>query len=713
MGSASPVPQPEKVSKVLKDVLCDEETPEPEAEPRRSEFRPASSPDRLNVGAGLADAKGHALEAAEELIALADANTARTIASVARNLDEQTCRVAFVGQVKAGKSSLINVLVEQLDFLPADINPCTAVITRLYFGVPGKPQSGTLFTFFSREEWHRFSLGGRTRELTDRLFPGFDWEVFKNQVRAMEERARKKHGPSLEDLLGKEHFYEETRVDSLVRYVGAEHPHPESAAEYAEGEFSDITKSADIFLDLGAFSFPTIVIDTPGVNDPFLVRDEITRQNLETADVCVVVVTARHPLSAADLNLLRTLRGLNKDRLIVFINKIDEVNGGEEILHEIRQRVMSTLRQEFPSSHIPVILGSAAFAHKGLSTHVGPLSPGAEDMAPEDWEAAILQLPSEDEIAEIVEAETSFQRSGFLTLSNTISDMISAGPAGDMVSDAISLIEAVTVNHIAWLGIKADLLRRVSVERGQVERELGVIAALRKELSARLDAFSVRLDAIHAQKIGLIKLQLSSAVEAFVPRAMTASANGDITAQASDIDVKVRMQLEDVFLDAIQEVQNSLARDLEVLEAELSSQLKASGLNGNPAVILGLPLAFSPSLAALGEPAALGLGAHLTKLAGMPAYGQGGSADLAGLVVADFAPIVERLAAEASRVFREGMSSFVSQTRDLTFGPMDMVIQDVSLAPQKAQTTPSGDIGRGIQSASETVSRLRLILEPQ
>ena len=75
------------------------------------------------------------------------------------------------------------------------------------------------------------------------------------------------------------------RFTPLVRYVGTEYSHAESEAERAEGEFSDITKCADIFLDLGAFSFPTVLIDTPGVNDPFLVRDEITRQNLELADI--------------------------------------------------------------------------------------------------------------------------------------------------------------------------------------------------------------------------------------------------------------------------------------------------------------------------------------------------------------------------------------------------------------------------------------------
>ncbi len=710
----SPVAPRETLSSVLKDVLGEEAADAPADQPYQDDFELTPLPNKLNVGAGLEEAKARALEAADRLIALADADTARAIAAVAGKLEKQTCCVAFAGQVKAGKSSLINVLVEHLDFLPADINPCTAVVTKLNFGVPGKPQSGALFTFFSRDEWRRFSLGGRTRELTERLFPDFNWQEFQSQVKAMEERAVRKHGPALEGLLGKEHFYGEIRADSLVRYVGAEHPNAESAEERAEGEFSDITRSADIYLDRGAFSFPTIVVDTPGVNDPFLVRDEITRQNLEAADICVVVVTARQPLSAADLNLLRTLRGLKKDRLILFINKIDELQGGEEVLYEIRQRISSTLRQEFPSARIPLIFGSAALAHKAISRDVaGPLGPGEASMPAQDWEAAILQVPSEDEIAEIVEAEATFSRSGLMQLSKAISQMIGAGPAGEMIGWAAHLIEAASRNLIAWLEIKADLLQRLSLDPQQAERELAAIVALRKEFAAKFDAFSEKLHAIHAQKVRFIEQTLSSAVEAFIRGALALSPDGDIAAQASQIDVKLRMRLETVFLDAIEDVRKSLASEQEILRLELTGLLQAGELSGNPMIILGQPFVFSPSLAALSEPAALGFAAHLTELAGKPACGQNGSVGLPDLIGADFAPIIEKLINEASRVFQEGVSTFAGQTKDLTFGPMDMVLRDVSLAVGQTQTTAPGDPETGIQAVRETVSNLELILEAQ
>src|SRR5262249_10360442 len=349
-------------------------------------------------------------------IALSDTETAQAIQILVQELQNHLCCVAFVGQVKAGKSTLINVLVEKQDLLPSDINPWTTVITRLHFGVPDMPQSGAAFTFFNQDEWRHLSIGGRTRELTERLFPDFDWQALNRQVEDMQERARRKLGPRFKELLGTQHVFPAVEPGLLNRYVGAGDPLAESPAAGSDGEYADITKLADVFLDLGAFSFPTILIDTPGVNDPFLVRDEITRQNLETADICVIVLTARQPLSMADLGLIRTLRGLKKDRLIVFVNNIDQVGGGEEVLQGVRRRISATLNQEFPPTQIPIVPGSAIWARKALSA--GPAAGGTLERPAEeaDEEAVPFEWPREAEIFESVAADKMFHASGLPAL---------------------------------------------------------------------------------------------------------------------------------------------------------------------------------------------------------------------------------------------------------------------------------------------------------
>ena len=564
-------------------------------------------------------------------------------------------------------------------------------------------------------------MGGRTRELTDRLFPDFDWEVLKAQVKATEDRAQKKLGASFEDLLGKEHIYPELRPDLLVRYVGTEYSQAENAAERAEGEFSDITKCADIFLDLGAFSFPTVLIDTPGVNDPFLVRDEITRQNLESADICVVVITAWQRLSATDLNLLRMLRGLKKDRLIIFVNKVDELKGGDAVVQEVGRRVSGTLEQEFPATHIPVILGSAAFAHKALSrdttdyfTGGGGAWAGSDDGSGDAAEGeglTGLDWLNRDEIGGCM-AETYFEKSGLLSLAVAVSEMMNVGSIAGTIGAASRLIDAVGRNLIAWREIEADLLRNVRSDAGQAGTELATIAGLRKRLGAKLDVFTDGLGALQARKVDLIKQKLSSTVQAFIPEALASFAGGDAGAQASQIDVKLRIRLELALLEAMEGVRNALQNEQELLRLELSKVLAASGLTG-PMIVLGQPLALTPSLAALSEPAALGLTAHLIGLPGGPAAGQDQGVRLTDLITADFAPIIDRLASEASKAFGEAASTFAEQTKALTCGPMDSMIGKVSLAVEEAQTLQPVDNETAIQDIRETISNIKAIVEAE
>ena len=55
------------------------------------------------------------------------------------------------------------------------------------------------------------------------------------------------------------------------------------------GLYSDITRKAEVYFDIGHFPFPLTVTDTPGVNDPLLIREEISRQYLKESDFFVVV----------------------------------------------------------------------------------------------------------------------------------------------------------------------------------------------------------------------------------------------------------------------------------------------------------------------------------------------------------------------------------------------------------------------------------------
>src|SRR5690606_35832892 len=86
----------------------------------------------------------------------------------------------------------------------------------------------------------------------------------------------------------------------------------------------------------------------------------------ESADIYIVVLTARQALSSADVALLRILRGLHKERITVFINRIDELGDLVQDVPAIVKHVQAGLRREFPSTEIPVVAGSALWAEAAI-----------------------------------------------------------------------------------------------------------------------------------------------------------------------------------------------------------------------------------------------------------------------------------------------------------------------------------------------------------
>jgi hypothetical protein len=282
-----------------------------------------------------------------------------------RLLDRLACRIGVIGQVKAGKSSLINALMGKPGLLPTDVNPWTTAVTRIHFGLADAPPNvAAEFSFFAPDEWDQLAKGsGHIRELTQSLVPGFKVELLQKHVEQMRRRTTLRLGATLDSLLGKKHVYSLLSPEDLERYICASLPDDASGEK---GVYSDIIKTADLYFGKSEFGFPTTIIDTPGTNDPYLVRDEIARRTLESAHIHIVVLTPQQALSTSDVALLRILRGLNKDRIAVFLNRIDQLGDLVRDVPIIVRHIREGLRRELPGSEFPVVAGSAFWADIAL-----------------------------------------------------------------------------------------------------------------------------------------------------------------------------------------------------------------------------------------------------------------------------------------------------------------------------------------------------------
>jgi signal recognition particle receptor subunit beta len=326
------------------------------------------------IGAPLEAARLRLLAVVERLGGLLGEHAAPLLDAARRQLQERSCRIAVIGQIKAGKSTFINALARRPGLLPTDINPWTVVVTALHFRrAPTPPEHAAVFQLFSPEEWNELAEGGgRLRELTERLVPGFQLDLLRAQLEVMRKRAESRLGPKFAELLGQCHRHQTVTPELLTDYVsaGADEAWPGKRRHY-----SDITRSADLYFNDSPFAFPLTLIDTPGTNDPFLVRDEITRRSLENPDIYVFVVSALQPLSAADIAMLRLLNGLHKDRIVVFINRADQLPNLSGDAEVVKAAVEKRLRAEFPSLHIPVVCGSAWLGNLRLQPEAGEIVP--------------------------------------------------------------------------------------------------------------------------------------------------------------------------------------------------------------------------------------------------------------------------------------------------------------------------------------------------
>ncbi|NJM33726.1 MAG: hypothetical protein HC850_02345 [Rhodomicrobium sp.] len=283
---------------------------------------------------------------------IADPVLAVPIGQVVERIEAVSCRIAVVGQVKAGKSSFINAIMQRGDLLPTHVNPWTAVATRLHFGMPGKPIAGCDFSFFSAGEWTDLGLKA-TVEGVDEFEDGFE---------EMKQRAELRLGGQFYHLLGKSHFYQSVQANILQNYLCAGPPVTEVSREIKPGRYADITKSANVYFPLPPLAVPAILIDTPGTNDATHLRYRITREIIEGADIYIVVLTARQQLTSSDLGLLKVLQALDKKRIIVFVNRIDELNERAGDTDLIVNRVRDDLDKLFGEAPIPIVVGSAKWA---------------------------------------------------------------------------------------------------------------------------------------------------------------------------------------------------------------------------------------------------------------------------------------------------------------------------------------------------------------
>lgn len=410
--------------------------------------------------------------------------------------------ITMIGQIKSGKTSLVNAMVGRPDLLPADVNPWTSVVTSLHLNAP-LPADAPMatFQFFSQGEWdHLVENGGRIGELSERAGADEELEKVRLQIAEMREKTKQRLGRKFELLLGQKHSYAELSDELVQRYVCMGDDFEDMEEDDQQGRFADITKSADLYLDADKLPMSICLRDTPGVNDTFMMREQITINALRDSRICVVVLSAHQALSSMDMGLIRLISNVKAREVVIFVNRIDELSNPAEQVPEIRDSIFQTLADNNGPENPKVIFGSAYWANMALSEDLDKIvEDSAEAMF--NWAEAALSA----ETAGMDTKELVWHLSGLPELYRALSERIAEGPGAEILSAsrkrALNLVGGVRAqNAVVSMRLDGDTVDVMSGDKLSAhldELEAQSMNTLDERLDIAFQQFGSRVDQSH------------------------------------------------------------------------------------------------------------------------------------------------------------------------------------------------------------------------
>lgn len=217
---------------------------------------------------------------------------------------EQIFTIAVCGEVKAGKSTLLNSLIFRDNILPTFETPNTAKLS--FIRQSEDASDYFIVNWYSKEDWNllqeNYPEANRT-ELNNRM----KYSNFRGvtQLNCLGQPPRK--------IIGFEHLDEYTSAPDLN----------ETNTEVRKGVFLPYVKNLEIYIKNDSLKNLQIV-DTPGLNDPNRVNSEETTKWIAKAHAMLYVTPCRF-LDREDLKFFEVYKASSSEKSRIFVqNRIDE-----------------------------------------------------------------------------------------------------------------------------------------------------------------------------------------------------------------------------------------------------------------------------------------------------------------------------------------------------------------------------------------------------
>lgn len=367
-----------------------------------------------------------------------------TLKEKSSNLQKEEFILAVAGQIKAGKSTLLNALIFGNDILPSDDTPYTAKITEIRYGSDKKLKA----IFYTKDEWQE--LKNEITEIDDKKV-----NYFKNFIEP--------------DIKNSSYikFLNQTKEDDIS-----------NVKEYVAkgGVYTPFVKSVEIYYPAEILK-SLVVVDTPGTNDPNIFRSNITLDWIKRCDAAIYATYAGRAFDESDIKFINEyLLSLENSKRIVAINKIDVLRNFDEAKELLENNKKNETYQK------TVFNEASSFV----------FTAGLYALLDEKEKNGFLL--NEDELWYKDEANPEFwKNNGLNDLKNLVSDKIIQNKGKDLLVSHINFIKNAFEKKEVFLNTEINALEtKISQNqksKDEISKALDEVTNIRKKLAVIKDNF--------------------------------------------------------------------------------------------------------------------------------------------------------------------------------------------------------------------------------
>jgi len=342
-------------------------------------------------------------------------------------LNNQKFSIGITGVMNAGKSTMLNALMGK-EILGSAVVPETANLTIVKHN---ETEKAKVF-YWNQAEWDRIEKSATQLE----------------SMRAYVNETKEIFGDTLSSYVKKESRFDEVDINDLSSYTSAE----------AEGKKCNLVKYVELGSNLDFLRDGIEIVDTPGLDDPVIQREEITKEYVSACDMMLHLMNVSQSATLKDVEfIIDALLYQNISKLLVVITRADTVSKEqlEEVIEYTKTSIKRQLKAQNKDSQLDYILKTIKFI---------PIS----------GKMALLHRTGREQ--EALEAGFSIEDTGILEIEEYLNETLfgSNSQKGELIIQSG----------------KSQILKTIEKENLSLNYELQLLSKSKDELENELDMFN-------------------------------------------------------------------------------------------------------------------------------------------------------------------------------------------------------------------------------